>query len=194
MTEQADDRHTILIAEDEPLASMALRAQLEALDYRVLGTARDGSEAVLLGTCFPIDIGLFDLRMPAMNGLDAAHELFRIAPTPVVLLTGFGPADLPDPIPLPPIFATLSKPVGLGDLNTGLSRAYSAFIDWYETEDDRAHRVRRSRDDRTLIGRAVDRLAADSSTLTAAARIVQRARDRGRPLVDVARDILREEP
>lgn len=194
MTDTHDDRPTVLIAEDEPLASMALRAQLEALEYRVLGAARDGAEAVLLGSCFPIDLGLFDLRMPVMTGLDAAHQLFRAAPTPVVLLTGFGAADLPNPMPRPPIFATLSKPIGLGDLRTGLTRAYSGFIDWYENDDARAHRVRRAREERRTIGRAVDRLAADTSTLVAAARIVERAREQHRDLIDVANDVLQESP
>ena len=138
MTPSHDDPPTVLIAEDEPLASMALRAQLEALDYRVIATARDGDEAVLLGTCLPVDLGLFDLR-------------------------------------------------------TGLTRAYAGFLDWYESDDERAHRVRRARDERHITARAVQRLAADTSTLVAATRLVQRARDQRRPLVDVARQILNQE-
>ena len=102
----------ILIAEDEPLASMALRAQVEALGHNVLAVARDGADAAALVRCLPADLAIFDMKMPAMSGLDAALDAFPDAPTPVLLLTGFGSADLPDPMPEPPIFALVTKPVG----------------------------------------------------------------------------------
>lgn len=185
---------TALIAEDEPIASMALRAQLEALGYTVVAAARDGEEALNLATCFPLDVAVLDQRMPRRTGLEAAVELFRDAPTPVLLLTGFSGADLPDPVPRPPIFATLTKPVGLADLRAGLDRARDGFQEWVESDPEARHAVRRSREERDTIGRAVRRLAGDASPAAAAASLVKRAREGGVPLVDVARQALGSGP
>lgn len=187
------DRPLVLLAEDEPLASMALRAQLEALDFRVLGPARDGNEAVALGACFPIDVGLFDVRMPLRSGIQAAIDLFEIAPTPVVLLTGVGTADLPDPLPRPPIFEVLSKPIDLKHLGGGLDTALDRFHDWSRNRQLR-YSSGNGRDERALIARAVESLTDPDRPAVVAARLLQRARDEGRTIDSLAREILEGEP
>ncbi len=188
-TDSADpaDR-LVLVAEDEPLASMALRAQLEALEYQVLGPARDGDEAVALGACYPVDVALFDVRMPRRSGLQAAIDLFDLAPTPVVLLSGVGAADLPDPLPRPPIFAMITKPASLDDIAAALDLARARFDRWLDEDADTD--VALDRDRRATIGRAVDQLADGSRTAAAAAHILDRARHENCAPVDIARDIL----
>ena len=183
----SDARPSAIVAEDEAIASMALRAQLEALGYDVIGIARDGDDAITLGRCFPVDVAVFDHRMPRRTGIEAATELFGLAPTPVVLLTGFSSADLPDPMPRPPIFATLTKPIGLADLEAGLARARDAFAAWTADDAEAREAADRSRDERTLIARTVRHEAADGDLLAAAAAFVRRARDQDRPLIDLAR-------
>lgn len=178
----------VLVAEDEPLASMALRAQLEALEYQVLGPARNGDEAVALGACYPVDVALFDVRMPRRSGLQAAIDLFELAPTPIVLLSGVGAADLPDPLPRPPIFARITKPASLDDIAAALDLARARFERWIDDNGDTD--VALDRDRRTTIGRAVDQLADASRPAAAATRILDRARHENRAPVDVARDIL----
>lgn len=185
------DIPSVLIAEDEPLARMALRAQVEALGYTVVAVARDGAEAIALGRCLPADVAVFDMKMPARTGIDAAVELFQDAPTPVVLLTGFGAADLPSPLPTPPIFAVLTKPIGLVDLRGGLDGARAAFGEWMDEDPARASRVRQMREERRLIQRAILRQEDDaSSRAEAAARLLDRARSEGTPPLDFARRIL----
>lgn len=186
----ADPRPLVLVAEDEPIASMALRAQLEALDYRVLGPARNGGEAVALGACYPADMALFDVRMPERSGLDAARDLFEIAPIPVILLTGVGSADLPDPLPRPPIFGLLAKPIDLATLATGFSNARDAFDRWIDDDSDRAAALRDSREQRNTLGRAVAAMAGSERSAPAAQRLLQRAEEEGRSSLDIAREIL----
>lgn len=125
----------VLIAEDEPLASMALRAQVEALGYGVAGVARTGDEAAQLARALPVGLAIFDMKMPGMTGLDAAIDLFPDTLTPVLLLTGVGASELPDPIPEPPIFALVTKPVGLLELRGGIDRARRRFADWTAREN-----------------------------------------------------------
>lgn len=196
MTEpETPDRLFVLLAEDEPLASMALRAQLEALDLRVLGPARNGDEAVALGACHPIDVGVFDFRMPGRSGIAAAHDLFALAPTPVVLLTGVGSYDLPDPLPRPPIFEVLNKPVGLDELAAGLDTAIQRFQDWRRNRDLRSGRSNGDRTDRALVARAVQLLVDQGERpAAAAARLLQRAGEEDRRLADLAREILDAAP
>jgi AmiR/NasT family two-component response regulator len=170
---------------------MALRAQLEALDLRVLGPARNGDQAVALGLCYPADVALFDVRMPVRSGIDAAHALFDDAPTPVVLLTGFAVAELPDPVPMPPIFGVLSKPIELAVLQAGLDTAQLRFRRWAERNQRRAE-VERAQERRAIIGRAIDQTSDTPRRADAAVRFLQRARDQNTTPVELARAIVTE--
>jgi two-component system, response regulator PdtaR len=180
----------VLLAEDEPLASLALRAQLEALGYQVVGPARDGDEAVALGACFPAELALFDFRMPRRNGLEAARALFDLAPTPVVLLSGFDSANLPEPIPRPPVFASLTKPADLADLRSALTTAADRFDHWITAQPERETIIRQGRAERATIAQAVSRLAGDGAIAHAAQRLLDRAARENRSLVDIARETL----
>jgi len=68
---------TALIAEDEPLLAQALQNELHALwpALRMLATAGDGLRAVQLALQHRPDVLFFDIRMPGLNGLEAAAEL-----------------------------------------------------------------------------------------------------------------------
>lgn len=184
------DHRVILMAEDEPLSSMALRAQLEALGHTVPAAASDGRQAVTLGRCHPVDLALLDLRMPGMNGIEAASELFRHHPIPVALLTGFGTADLPT-LDTPPIFAVITKPVGLAELGRGIRDAAAAFQDWVVREG-REEEVRESLRTRELIARALPLLSEDEDQpfRNAADRFLQRAREQDREPEELARELL----
>lgn len=178
----------VLLAEDEPLASMALRAQAEALGHTVAAVARDGDEAALLARCLPIDLAIFDMKMPGRSGLEAALTAFPDAPTPVLLLTGLDAADLPDPLPEPPIFGLVTKPIGLDELRKGIALARERFGRWAE-QDRRSDTVLRAREERRLIARALDRHGEEP--LAAAARtFLRRARDEAIAPAELARRIL----
>lgn len=180
----------ILVAEDEPLASMALRAQLEALGHAVVGPAHDGDEALALGLCHPVDVALFDYSMPRRNGLEAARALFDQAPTPVILLSGFDFVDLPDPIPRPPIFASLTKPADLSELRAALASADQGFRQWVDAEPNRRPRVADTRARRQTIARAVALLAGDAAPAAAAVRLVARADEENRSVIAIADELL----
>ncbi len=187
-----DERPLVLVAEDDPITSMALREQLVALDYRVLGPARDGNHAFALGACFPVDVALFDLRMPGRSGLDAARDLFDRAPTPVVLLTGYDPADLPDDIASPPIFARVTKPLGMTELGAAIALALHQFDQWRRVNPERDRRTEEGRRQRATIARAVQASADGSLPALSATALIARAREEGCALIDIARQILGE--
>ena len=66
-------------------------AILEAQGFKVIAV-RDGQQAVETFLEFQLGITLFlsDVRMPVKVGIDAAREIFRIKPVPVLLASGYG--------------------------------------------------------------------------------------------------------
>jgi DNA-binding NarL/FixJ family response regulator len=66
----------ILIADDHPIFRTGLRTMLESQkDFRVVGEAADGAEAVKLALRLKPDILLLDLNMPKVSGLEALRQL-----------------------------------------------------------------------------------------------------------------------
>jgi len=78
----------ILIADDEPPARARLRRLVEELDgYQVVGEARHGRE--VLQACHELepDVVLLDIRMPDMDGIEAARHLGKMEKGPAVIFT-----------------------------------------------------------------------------------------------------------
>ncbi len=83
----------ILIADDQELVRTGLRMILESQpDFEVVGEAADGAEAIELARQLRPDVGLFDIRMPRVDGLEATRTLAGPAveePLAVVVITTF---------------------------------------------------------------------------------------------------------
>ena len=73
---------TALIAEDEPLLAQALATELARAwpELRIVASVGDGASAVTQALALQPDVLLFDIRMPGLNGLDAACELAEAWP------------------------------------------------------------------------------------------------------------------
>ncbi|KEF30232.1 Autolysis response regulater LytR [Marinobacter nitratireducens] len=81
-----DAARSILIADDEPLARDRLRRLVEALPgYRVCGEASDGNKALQQVAELEPDILLLDIRMPDMDGMEAASRLAQLANPPALI-------------------------------------------------------------------------------------------------------------
>ncbi|WP_157252155.1 response regulator [Nonomuraea typhae] len=85
---------SVLIADDQPKVLRAFAAVLSAQpDLRVAATAPDGAEAVRQARLTHPDVALLDIRMPEMNGIDAARRILRTERTRIIMITTF---DLDD--------------------------------------------------------------------------------------------------
>ncbi len=84
--------YTILIVDDEQLERQALRFIIEKRcpQIRVVGEAGDGANAIRLAAETKPDIVLMDIRMPEMNGLEAAKGIRALLPgVNILMLTAF---------------------------------------------------------------------------------------------------------
>jgi two-component system, NarL family, response regulator NreC len=81
----------VLLADDHILVRQGLRSLLEREQFQVVGEASDGQELVRQAEALHPDIAVTDIRMPTLNGIDAARELARSCPkTKTILLTQHG--------------------------------------------------------------------------------------------------------
>ena len=100
----------ILLAEDESIIRMGLIRILEDAGHRVVA-APDGRTAVRLARQTGPDLAILDIKMPGLDGLQVAREIFSRRPLPIVLLTAYGDRELVEQAAELPIMAYLIKPV-----------------------------------------------------------------------------------
>jgi response regulator NasT len=100
----------ILVAEDETIIRLDLRGLLERAGYEVVGEARDGEEAVALARELEPDLAVMDVKMPRLDGIDAARKMLEERPIPIVMLTAFGQRELVDRAAEAGVYGYLVKP------------------------------------------------------------------------------------
>jgi two-component system, response regulator PdtaR len=113
----------ILIAEDETIIRLDLRAILERNGFTVCAEARDGLEAVELARSTQPDAALLDVRMPNLDGVEAARRIYAERPLPIVMLTAFRDRATVDKAVAAGVFGYLLKPFREGDVAPALYAA-----------------------------------------------------------------------
>ncbi|BCM23783.1 LytR/AlgR family response regulator transcription factor [Methyloradius palustris] len=82
------DTVRILIADDEAPARNRLRELLgDIANLNIIGEAKNGKEVLELVAETPVDIVLLDIRMPQMDGIEAAEHLQKVSPPPAIIFT-----------------------------------------------------------------------------------------------------------
>jgi AmiR/NasT family two-component response regulator len=106
----------ILIAEDETIIRLDLRELLERSGFEVCGEARDGLEAVELARSLTPDLAIMDVKMPHLDGIEAARRILDERPIPIVMLTAYGQDELVSRAVEAGVFGYLVKPFREQDL------------------------------------------------------------------------------
>ena len=117
----------VVIAEDEALIRLDLAEMLAEEGYDVVAQASDGEQAVALVTEHRPDVVLMDIKMPRLDGIEAASRIAEQRLAPVVLLTAFSQRDLVDRAREAGAMAYLVKPFQKSDLAPAIEMARSRF-------------------------------------------------------------------
>jgi response regulator NasT len=121
------ERTRVIIADDESLIRMDLREMLTNLGYLVVGEVGDGRSAVNLARELRPDIVVMDIKMPDMDGIEAARVLTEEQIAPVILLTAYSQQDLVDRAREAGVVGYLVKPFKEPDLTPAIEVALARF-------------------------------------------------------------------
>jgi AmiR/NasT family two-component response regulator len=113
----------ILIAEDETIIRLDLRSLLEGAGHEVCAEARDGAEAVALVAEHRPDLAILDVKMPRLDGIEAAKRILEERPIPIVMLTAYGQDELVARAVEAGVFGYLVKPFRETDLLPAIATA-----------------------------------------------------------------------
>ena len=185
----------ILIAEDDPVIALGLTERVRSLGHEALGPAADGAEAVELARAETPDLYLFDIEMPNLDGLEAAHQLAAEGlRRPVVVITGVDDESLVERSIESGVGAYLTKPVDTRELQAALALSAARQLEFEQLEAE-VDRAQQALDDRKLVERAKGLLmsALDLSEQDAFRRLQLTARERNLKLAEVAARIVEQE-
>ncbi len=184
----------ILIAEDNDLVSLTLEEQLKGLGYDVVGIARSGVEAVNLAARLKPDLIMMDIRMPEMEGTEAAARIRDQHPVPIIMLTAYADKETVKKAEAAGALAYLVKPINENELPPAINIALARFRE-IQALRNQVDELEESLEARKLIERAkgilMQRLGL--SERDAYERLRQRARDKRAKMKDIAQAIIEAE-
>lgn len=135
----SDRKLRLVIADDEPIIRLDLRKMLEDLGYDVVGEAGDGARAVETARNLKPDVVILDIKMPEMDGIDAAKIITEEKIAPVLLLTAYSQIDLVSRAKEAGVYSYLVKPFKEADLMPQIEVAvarWEAFLQIEKTATD----------------------------------------------------------
>ena len=181
----------IAVADDEPDMRDYFKKSLLRLGHQVVVVAADGRELVEQCRALRPDLVITDIKMPALDGIDAATELYREAPIPVILVSAFHEPELITRAECDHILAYLVKPIKQADLAPAIALAMRRF-EQFEALRREAADLRQALADRKIIERAkgilMKRAALDEQE--AFRRLQKLASEKSRKLIDIAQMIV----
>jgi two-component system, response regulator PdtaR len=119
----------ILIAEDETIIRLDLRELLESAGFEVCAEAKDGIEAVELAASTEPELAILDVKMPRLDGIDAARRILEEHPIPIVMLTAYGQDELVSRAVEAGVFGYLVKPFREADLLPAIRTARARHVE-----------------------------------------------------------------
>ncbi len=184
----------IAVADDEADMRDYLADVLPDLGHTVVGAAATGRELLALCTAEQPDLVISDIRMPDMDGIDAAAAICRERTVPVILVSGYHDAELVNRAEQAHVLAYLIKPVQRPHLETAIAIAWRRFDEFTALRKEAAD-LRQTLEDRKLIEQAKGVLMKKAGLTEADAfrRLQKLARDENRKMVDLAKMILTAE-
>lgn len=181
----------VLIAEDEALTRTILRARLEKLGHKVVAEADNGATAVELARTTAPDVCILDIRMPQMDGIEAARQIINQAPCAILFLTAYSEDVLVEQAGEVGAIAYLMKPFRKEDLGPAVAIAMARFRQ-IQGQQAEIENLKEALETRKLIERAKG-ILMDRHGLTedeAFKRIHFQARNQNKKMKEIAQSII----
>jgi two-component system, response regulator PdtaR len=181
----------ILIAEDETIIRLDLRGLLEAAGFEVCAEARDGEEAVELARAQQPDLAVLDVKMPRLDGIEAARRILDERPIPIVMVTAYAERELISRAIEAGVFGYLVKPFRESDLLPAIETARARHEELAALREE-AESLAEALAARKAIERAKGLLMAKEglSEANAFARLRKASQVSGRPLKVIAEAVV----
>ena len=143
----------IIIADDEALIRQDLREMLTNLGYLVIGDVGDGRSAVNLARELKPDLVIMDIRMPDMDGIEAARLLTEEGIAPVLLLSAYSQRDLVERAAEAGVSGYVIKPFDESNLLPAIEVVLARFGEYQEIPKEAA-RLEERLETRVAVDRA----------------------------------------
>jgi response regulator NasT len=170
---------------------MDLREMLTNLGYLVVGEVGDGRSAVNLARELKPDIVVMDIKMPDMDGIEAAAILTEEKIAPVLLLTAFSQKELVDRATEAGVAGYIVKPFRESDLGPAIEVALARFSEFRQLESEVGN-LQEALETRKVVDRAKGILMDTQSLKEAEAfrKIQKMSMNTRRPMREVAEAII----
>jgi two-component system, response regulator PdtaR len=184
----------IVVADDEPDMRDYFKKILPRLGHIVIGAAENGKELVSQCLTLRPDLVITDIKMPDMDGIDAAMAIYQHRPIPVILVSAFHDPALIKRAEADHVMGYLVKPIKQSDLEPVIALATRRF-EQFQALRREASDLRQALEDRKLIERAkgviMKKAAMDEHD--AFRRLQKLSSDKNLKLVEIARIIVTAE-
>jgi response regulator NasT len=143
----------LVIADDESLIRMNLKETLVGLGYLVVGEAGDGVSVVNLARELRPDLVIMDIKMPKLDGIQAAKVLTEDKIAPVLLLTAYSDRELVDRAREAGVVNYIVKPFRDAELLPAIEIAMARYAEFQEI-DKKMGDLQETLETRKLVERA----------------------------------------
>ena len=181
----------IITADDELMIQEYYQQALPALGHEVVAVVDTGADLIEQCEALKPDLVITDIKMPDMDGIDAAAKIYEKQPVPIILVSGYHDADLIERATAEHILAYLLKPVRMDALKIQIAIAMRRFEEFAILRMEADH-YRQTLQDRKIIERAKGIIMKKTGLEEHEAfrRLQNLANEKQKKLVDVAQMIV----
>lgn len=181
----------IAVADDEPDMQEYFQTILPSLGHEVVSVSGNGRDLVEACRLHKPDLAITDIKMPDMDGIEAAIQIYKHHPLPVILVSAHHDHEFIRRAEADHILAYLVKPIKQSDLEPAISLAVRRF-EQFEALRKETVDLRHALEDRKTIEKAKGLLMKKTGLdeNEAFRRLQRLASDRNKKLVEIAQMIL----
>ena len=185
------ERRRVIVADDDIITLQDLKETLDGLGYLVVGTAGDGKSTVNLARQLRPDAVVMDIKMPDMDGIEAAKVLTEERVAPVILVTAYSEKALIQRAQEAGVVAYITKPFRPNDLAPAIEVGVARFQE-FEALREENRGMKETLETRKLVDRAKGILMTSQGLNEADAfrKIQKMSMDTRRPMKDIAQAII----